>query len=190
MDSAAATAALALSAAALAAATAGGGESAATRKLYGLDNSVTAEFGLRCLLARRMAEGAAQSKLLIGLAEAFDLDAPPKRIEIYDNAHIQGSDAVGGMVVAGPEGFIKGQYRKFNIKQAATDDDFAMMREVFQRRFARAQEDDPDRDSGQWPDLVLIDGDIEAIAPHDLGKTGIALTVAGGKITYQGEGIA
>jgi excinuclease ABC subunit C len=62
------------------------------------------------------------------------------------------------MVVAGPEGFIKGQYRKFNIKQAATDDDFAMMREVFQRRFGRAQDEDPDRDNGQWPDLVLIDG--------------------------------
>ncbi|MFY8076597.1 MAG: helix-hairpin-helix domain-containing protein, partial [Sphingorhabdus lacus] len=66
--------------------------------------------------------------------------------------------ALGAMVVAGPEGFIKGQYRKFNIKQAATDDDFAMMREVFQRRFGRAQEEDPDRDTGQWPDLVLIDG--------------------------------
>jgi excinuclease ABC subunit C len=78
--------------------------------------------------------------------------------ESTTQGHIQGTNALGAMVVAGPEGFIKGQYRKFNIKQAATDDDFAMMREVFQRRFARAQEDDPDRDSGQWPDLVLIDG--------------------------------
>ena len=111
-------------------------------------------------LARRMAEGAAQSKLLIGLAEAFDLDGPPKRIEIYDNAHIQGSDAVGGMVVAGPEGFIKGQYRKFNIKGAAgkAGDDFGMMKEVLSRRFERLLKEDPDRKSDAWPDLLLIDG--------------------------------
>ncbi len=111
-------------------------------------------------LARRMAEGAAQSKLLIGLAEAFDLDAPPKRIEIYDNAHIQGSDAVGGMVVAGPEGFIKGQYRKFNIKGAAgkAGDDFGMMKEVLSRRFERLLKEDPDRKTDAWPDLLLIDG--------------------------------
>jgi excinuclease ABC subunit C len=109
-------------------------------------------------LDRRLAESKTQGKLLQEVAELFDLPEPPRRIEIYDNSHIQGTNALGAMVVAGPEGFIKGQYRKFNIKQAATDDDFAMMREVFQRRFARAQEDDPDRDSGQWPDLVLIDG--------------------------------
>ena len=109
-------------------------------------------------LDRRLAESTTQGKLLQEVADLFDLPEPPRRIEIYDNSHIQGSNALGAMVVAGPEGFIKGQYRKFNIKQAATDDDFAMMREVFQRRFARAQEDDPDRDSGQWPDLVLIDG--------------------------------
>ncbi|AWB47143.1 excinuclease ABC subunit C [Gemmobacter aquarius] len=111
-------------------------------------------------LARRMAEGAAQSKLLIGLADAFDLDAAPKRIEIYDNAHIQGSDAVGGMVVAGAEGFIKGQYRKFNIKGAAgkAGDDFGMMKEVLTRRFERLLKDDPDRKTDAWPDLLLIDG--------------------------------
>jgi excinuclease ABC subunit C len=109
-------------------------------------------------LDRRLAESTTQGKLLQEVADLFELPEPPKRIEIYDNSHIQGTNALGAMVVAGPEGFIKGQYRKFNIKQAATDDDFAMMREVFQRRFARAQEDDPDRDRGQWPDLVLIDG--------------------------------
>ena len=109
-------------------------------------------------LDRRLAESTTQGKLLQEVADLFELPEPPRRIEIYDNSHIQGTNALGAMVVAGPEGFIKGQYRKFNIKQAATDDDFAMMREVFQRRFARAQQDDPDRDNGQWPDLVLIDG--------------------------------
>jgi excinuclease ABC subunit C len=111
-------------------------------------------------LARKMAEGATQNKLLAGLAEAFDLDAPPQRIEIYDNAHIQGSDAVGGMVVAGPEGFLKSQYRKFNIKSAAgaNSDDFGMMKEVLTRRFERLLKEDPDRTSGMWPDLLLIDG--------------------------------
>ncbi|HEV7233035.1 MAG TPA: excinuclease ABC subunit UvrC [Sphingorhabdus sp.] len=109
-------------------------------------------------LDRRLAESTTQGKLLQEVADLFDLAEPPRRIEIYDNSHIQGTNALGAMVVAGPEGFIKGQYRKFNIKQVATDDDFAMMREVFQRRFGRAQEEDPDRDSGQWPDLVLIDG--------------------------------
>jgi excinuclease ABC subunit C len=109
-------------------------------------------------LDRRLAETTTQGKLLREVAELFDLSEPPQRIEIYDNSHIQGSNALGAMVVAGPEGFIKGQYRKFNIKQAATDDDFAMMREVMERRFSRAQEEDPDRDKGEWPDLVLIDG--------------------------------
>ena len=111
-------------------------------------------------LARRMAEGAAQSKLLAGLAEAFDLDAPPRRIEVYDNAHIQGSDAVGGMIVAGAEGFIKGQYRKFNIKGEAgkAGDDFGMMKEVLTRRFERLLKEDPERKSDAWPDLLLIDG--------------------------------
>jgi excinuclease ABC subunit C len=109
-------------------------------------------------LDRRLAETTTQGKLLREVAELFDLAEPPSRIEIYDNSHIQGTNALGAMVVAGPEGFIKNQYRKFNIKRAATDDDFAMMREVFQRRFGRAQEEDLDRDKGEWPDLVLIDG--------------------------------
>jgi excinuclease ABC subunit C len=109
-------------------------------------------------LERRLAESTTQAKLLREVADLFDLAEPPDRIEIYDNSHIQGSNAVGAMVVAGPEGFRKGQYRKFNIKQAQTNDDFGMMKEVFQRRFARAQAEDPDRDAGDWPDLVLIDG--------------------------------
>lgn len=111
-------------------------------------------------LYRRLAESSSQAKLGRELAELFDLDAPPSRIEIYDNSHIQGSHALGAMVVAGPEGWIKGAYRKFNIKRAETKpgDDFAMMREVFTRRFARAMEEDPDREKGEWPDLVLIDG--------------------------------
>ena len=96
--------------------------------------------------------------MLQEVADLFELPEPPKRIEIYDNSHIQGPMRLARWSLPDPKGFIKGQYRKFNIKQAATDDDFAMMREVFQRRFGRAQEDDPDRDSGQWPDLVLIDG--------------------------------
>lgn len=111
-------------------------------------------------LDRRLAETTTQAKLLREVAELFDLAEPPQRIEIYDNSHIQGSNALGAMVVAGPEGFQKGQYRKFNIKRAETmpGDDFAMMREVMARRFGRALEEDPDRDKGHWPDLVLIDG--------------------------------
>jgi excinuclease ABC subunit C len=111
-------------------------------------------------LDRRLAESTTQGKLLRDVAELFELPEAPQRIEIYDNSHIQGSNAVGAMVVAGPDGFLKGQYRKFNIRNPETKpgDDFAMMREVFQRRFARAQEEDPDRDKGMWPDLVLIDG--------------------------------
>ncbi len=110
-------------------------------------------------LDRRLAETTTQGKLLRELAELFDLAEPPRRIEIYDNSHIQGTNALGAMVVAGPEGFIKGQYRKWNIKNpdTAPGDDFAMMREVFTRRFARAQDEDPDRER-DWPDLVLIDG--------------------------------
>jgi len=111
-------------------------------------------------LARKMAETATQSKLLKGLAEAFDLDAPPGRIEVYDNSHIQGAHAVGAMIVAGPDGFMKNHYRKFNIKgdSLTPGDDFGMMKEVLTRRFKRLLKDDPDRDEGQWPDLLLIDG--------------------------------
>jgi excinuclease ABC subunit C len=111
-------------------------------------------------LARRLAEGAAQVKLLQGVADVFGLEAPPQRIEVYDNSHIQGAHAVGGMIVAGPEGFIKAAYRKFTIKgeDITPGDDFAMMREVLTRRFARALKEDPERSQGTWPDLVLIDG--------------------------------
>ena len=111
-------------------------------------------------LARRMSESAAQARLLEGLAEAFDLPEAPQRIEIYDNSHIQGTNAVGGMVVAGPEGWIKSQYRKFNIKgtEITPGDDFGMMKEVLTRRFSRLLKEDPDRESEAWPDFLLIDG--------------------------------
>ncbi len=111
-------------------------------------------------LARRMSESATQAKLLRGIAEAFDLDAPPGRIEVYDNSHIQGTNAVGGMIVAGPDGFMKNAYRKFNIRgdDLTPGDDFGMMKEVLTRRFTRLQKEDPDRDKGMWPDLLLIDG--------------------------------
>lgn len=121
-------------------------------------------------LGRRMAESASQRRLLEGVANAFDLDAPPQRIEVYDNSHIQGTNALGGMVVAGPEGFLKNQYRKFNIKDKATTpgDDYGMMREVLTRRFSRLlkemektseSEDVRSQDKpSNWPDLVLIDG--------------------------------
>jgi excinuclease ABC subunit C len=111
-------------------------------------------------LARKMAESATQTKLLAGLAEAFDLPAPPKRIEVYDNSHIQGTNAVGGMIVAGPEGLMKNAYRKFNIKgtELTPGDDFGMMKEVLTRRFERLMKEDPDRQTENWPDLLLIDG--------------------------------
>lgn len=111
-------------------------------------------------LDRRLAETTTQGKLLREIAELFELADPPQRIEVYDNSHIQGTNALGAMIVAGPDGFQKGQYRKFNIRNADTvpGDDFAMMREVMARRFGRALEEDPDRDKGLWPDLVLIDG--------------------------------
>ena len=111
-------------------------------------------------LARRMAESSTQTKLLQGLAEAFDLEGPPRRIEAYDNSHIQGAHAVGGMIVAGAEGFLKSQYRKFNIKgeAGAQGDDFGMMKEVLTRRFERLLKEDPERKTDMWPDLLLIDG--------------------------------
>ena len=111
-------------------------------------------------LARRMSESATQLRLLEGLADAFNLPGPPRRIEVYDNSHIMGTNAVGGMVVAGPEGWIKSQYRKFNIKgtEITPGDDFGMMKEVLTRRFTRLLKEDPDRESEAWPDLLLIDG--------------------------------
>ncbi len=111
-------------------------------------------------LGRRMAENQAQGKLLTGLAEAFGLDGPPKRVEVYDNSHIQGAHAVGAMIVAGPDGFVKSQYRKFNIRgdSLTPGDDFGMMKEVLTRRFSRLLKEDPDRETEAWPDLLLIDG--------------------------------
>jgi excinuclease ABC subunit C len=111
-------------------------------------------------LTRKMSESAAQSKLLDGLAEAFGLEAPPRRIEVYDNSHIMGTDAVGGMIVVGPDGYEKGQYRKFNIRgdDLTPGDDFGMMKEVLTRRFKRLLKEDPDREGLGWPDLLLIDG--------------------------------
>ncbi|MEZ7880227.1 MAG: excinuclease ABC subunit UvrC [Rhodospirillales bacterium] len=119
---------------------------------------------------RRMAESASQRRLLERVQEVFKLDRVPARIEVYDNSHISGAKAVGGMIVAGPEGLMKNAYRKFTIKGAAptesharsegyaAGDDYAMMKEVLTRRFSRALREDPDKTSGQWPDLVLLDG--------------------------------
>ena len=133
-------------------------------------------------LARRMSESATQTRLLDGLAEAFNLDGPPRRIEVYDNSHIQGAHAVGAMIVAGPEGFLKSQYRKFNIKGAdlTPGDDLGMMKEVLTRRFQRLLKEDPDRESEAWPDLLLIDGgagQVSAVAEimEELGVEDIAM---------------
>ena len=111
-------------------------------------------------LDRHLAETSTQARNLRALAETFELEGPPDRIEVYDNSHVMGTNAVGAMIVAGPEGFRKNNYRKFNIKRAETvpGDDFAMMREVLGRRFARLEKEDPDRSRGDWPDLLLIDG--------------------------------
>lgn len=111
-------------------------------------------------LALRMSETATQTKLLRGIAEAFDLDDAPKRIEVFDNSHIQGAHAVGAMIVSGPDGFLKNQYRKFNIRgdDLTPGDDFGMMKEVMTRRFTRLIKEDPERTSESWPDLLLIDG--------------------------------
>ncbi len=107
-------------------------------------------------LSRRMAESASQMKSLRQLANILELEAPPERIEVYDNSHIQGANAVGAMIVAGPEGFVKNQYRKFNIKTESLTpgDDYGMMREVLTRRFARLLKDE----NAERPDLVIIDG--------------------------------
>lgn len=117
-------------------------------------------------LARKMSESATQNALLQNLAEAFDLDGPPARIEVYDNSHISGTNAVGGMIVAGAEGFLKSQYRKFNIKSdaGANSDDFGMMKEVLSRRFDRLLKEDPERKSDMWPDLLLIDGGVGQVS--------------------------
>ncbi len=163
-------------------------------------------------LARRMAENASQRHLLEGVQQALGLEQVPQRIEVYDNSHLQGRSPYGAMVVAGPEGFMKGAYRKFSIKgakpcamcqarartpstaalglsrarNAAYDgrrhpgDDYAMMREMLTRRFARAQKEDPDREQEGWPDLVLIDGGAGQLSTaqgvlDDLGIDDVAL---------------
>ena len=114
-------------------------------------------------LSRKLAESASQNRLMDALAEAFGLDETPSRIEIYDNSHIQGAHAVGGMVVADGQGFVKSAYRKFNMKDegphaVSQGDDFAMMRQMLYRRFERALKEDPERQLESWPDLLLIDG--------------------------------
>ncbi len=119
-------------------------------------------------LGRKLAETSSQAKLMEGVARAFALPETPKRIEVYDNSHVMGTHAVGGMIVAGPEGFVKGQYRKFDIKSAETTpgDDYAMMREVLTRRLSRLVKEHGTRDAaprdetgfGPWPDLILVDG--------------------------------
>ena len=137
-------------------------------------------------LDRRLAETTTQGKILRELADVFDLADVPKRIEVYDNSHIMGTNATGAMIVAGPEGFRKNNYRKFNIKRPETrpGDDFAMMREVLERRFARLEKEDPDRQGGEWPDLLLIDGGkgqlsavcevMEEMGVHDVPVVGVS----------------
>jgi excinuclease ABC subunit C len=170
-------------------------------------------------LGRRLAESASQRQLLDGVAAALGIDRPLHRVEVYDNSHIQGTNAVGAMIVAGPEGLVKNAYRKFTIRGTAPSragaappppwprpnppppagvgvgverreggsaggDDYAMMREVLLRRFARAVKEDPERDRGTWPDLILIDGGqgqlnigrgvLEALGIADVAIVGIA----------------
>lgn len=137
-------------------------------------------------LALRMSETATQAKLLRGIAEAFDLDDAPKRIEVFDNSHIQGANAVGAMIVSGPDGFLKNQYRKFNIRgdNLTPGDDFGMMKEVMTRRFTRLIKEDPGRTSESWPDLLLIDGGagqvsavaeiLETLGVEDVPMVGVA----------------
>jgi excinuclease ABC subunit C len=137
-------------------------------------------------LDRHLAETSTQARTLRALAETLALPEPPQRIEVYDNSHVMGTNAVGAMIVAGPEGFRKNQYRKFNIKreETAPGDDFAMMREVLGRRFARLEKEDPDRSRGDWPDLLLIDGGkgqlgavmetLECAGIHDVPVVGIS----------------
>lgn len=146
-----------------------------------------AELNAREALERRLAESAGQAKLLDGVAELFGLPGPPARIEVYDNSHIMGASPYGVMIVAGPEGFVKAAYRKFSIRgPVAPGDDFAMLREVFQRRFGRAlrENKDPAAPPPDWPDLVLIDGGagqlsaartvMSELGAHDLKLVGIA----------------
>ncbi|HYJ84406.1 MAG TPA: excinuclease ABC subunit UvrC [Allosphingosinicella sp.] len=137
-------------------------------------------------LDRHLAETSTQAKTMRALTEVLELAEPPQRIEVYDNSHVMGTNAVGAMIVAGPEGFRKNAYRKFNIKrpETAPGDDFAMMREVLGRRFARLEKEDPDRSRGEWPDLLLIDGGkgqlsavletLECAGIHDVPVVGVS----------------
>lgn len=135
----------------------------------------------REVLERKMAESAGQERLLTATAELFGLDRVPERVEVYDNSHIMGSSAYGVMIVAGRQGLMKAAYRKFAIKGESTPgDDFAMMREVMTRRFSRVMAEDPDRELGAWPDLVVIDGgagQLSAVqaALKELGVTDVPL---------------
>ncbi|MCI2394357.1 excinuclease ABC subunit UvrC [Aliiroseovarius sediminis] len=146
-------------------------------------------------LGRKMAETATQARLLDGIAQAFDLDGPPQRIEVYDNSHIQGAHAVGAMIVAGSEGYMKSQYRKFNIKgdDLTPGDDFGMMKEVLTRRFKRLLKEDPNREGEHWPDLLLIDGGAGQVSAvheimEELGVTDIPMVgVAKGIDRDQGK---
>ncbi len=133
-------------------------------------------------LGRKMAESSAQSRLLFGVAEVLALEAPPERIEVYDNSHIMGTNAVGGMIVAGPEGLQKSQYRKFNIKSSelTPGDDYGMMREVLRRRFSRLAKEEEAGENPPRPDLVLVDGgagqlDAAMQVMADLGVDDIAV---------------
>lgn len=120
---------------------------------HALDNA-------REALGRRLAESSAQSKILAEVAEIFGLDGPPQRIEVYDNSHVMGANAVGAMIVAGPEGFQKTHYRKFNVRgeDLTPGDDYGMMREVMRRRFGRLVREEEAGEEPARPDLVLIDG--------------------------------
>jgi excinuclease ABC subunit C len=111
-------------------------------------------------LGRKLAESSAQGRILAEVAEVFGLESSPERIEVYDNSHVMGTNAVGAMIVAGPDGFQKSQYRKFNIRgdELAPGDDYGMMREVLRRRFSRILKDDEAGEDVTWPDLVLVDG--------------------------------
>ena len=134
-----------------------------------------AERNAREALARRLGESTAQRRLLETLAQKFGLESAPDRIEVYDNSHTSGTDAVGSLIVAGPEGFIKNGYRKFTIRSAAAPDpaapgdDYAMMREVLTRRFSRLIKEDPGRAGESWPDLVLIDGGVGQLSEAAAG---------------------
>ena len=133
-------------------------------------------------LGRKMSESSAQSKLLASVAEVFALDTPPERIEVYDNSHIMGTNAVGGMIVAGPDGYQKNQYRKFNIKstELTPGDDYGMMNEVLRRRFGRLAKEEESGENPPRPDLILVDGGLGQLAAAlevmaDLGVDDIAV---------------